>query len=56
MNVSKHKLNTWVNHFQRLIDYAKYDISNTREANVVRLAKRDVKMMRKLIDKSNHGL
>lgn len=51
MNVSKHKLKTWVNHFQRLIDYAKYDVMNTREANIVRLAKKDVRTMQKLIDK-----
>lgn len=53
MNISKTKLKTWLNHFQRLIESAKYDVADTRAANAFRLAKKDVQQIKKILDKEN---
>ena len=53
MNISKTKLKTWLNHFQRLIESAKYDVADTRAANAFRLAKKDIKTIQKLINKED---
>lgn len=53
MNIPKYKLKGWLNHFQRLIDSAKYDVADTRAANAFRLAKKDVQQIKKILDKEN---
>lgn len=54
MNIPEYRLREWHRHLKRIVDHAACDRNDTRTANALRLARRDLQLMDKIINSKDN--